>query len=129
LLMFNRMLSLDIPQAPLFKDEYERNIIPQVPLFSILSKFDGETVTTVPLKSGEEVEKRTYMIKELPQYLIMHFKRFSENLYFKEKNPTIINFPIKDLDMRDCKFQNGIYLVNTHLDTHFSKSEDPSKVP
>lgn len=36
-------LTLDIPPAPLFKDELEQNIIPQVPLSSLLSKFDGVT--------------------------------------------------------------------------------------
>ena len=36
-------LSLDIPSAPLFKDEFEQNIIPQVPLASLLAKYDGVT--------------------------------------------------------------------------------------
>lgn len=34
-------LSLDLPPPPLFQDE--RNIIPQVPLFELLNKFDGVT--------------------------------------------------------------------------------------
>lgn len=37
-------LSAEIPPPPLFKDEYERNIIPQMPLFTLLKKFDGETI-------------------------------------------------------------------------------------
>ncbi|CAM6088507.1 unnamed protein product [Calypogeia fissa] len=41
------MLGLDLPPPPLFKDVMEKNIILQVPLFNILKKFDGETVTEV----------------------------------------------------------------------------------
>ncbi|KAI5327188.1 hypothetical protein L3X38_026584 [Prunus dulcis] len=41
------MLGLDLPPPPLFKDVMEKNIIPQVPLFNILKKFDGETLIEV----------------------------------------------------------------------------------
>jgi U4/U6.U5 tri-snRNP-associated protein 2 len=34
-------LSLDLPASPLFLDEAEKNIIPQVSLASLLSKYDG----------------------------------------------------------------------------------------
>lgn len=36
-------LTLDLPQAPLYRDELLQNIIPQVPLGDILSKFNGTT--------------------------------------------------------------------------------------
>lgn len=36
-------LSLDLPSAPLYKDELEHNIIPQVPLATLLAKFNGLT--------------------------------------------------------------------------------------
>lgn len=43
-------LTLDLPTAPLYKDEKEQLIIPQVPLFNILAKFNGitEKVTRSP---------------------------------------------------------------------------------
>jgi U4/U6.U5 tri-snRNP-associated protein 2 len=31
--------------------------------------------------------------------LIFHIKRFTKNNWTKEKNPTIVNFPISDLDV------------------------------
>ena len=37
-------LSLDVPPPPVFTSETERDIIPQVPLYELLSKFDGKTV-------------------------------------------------------------------------------------
>jgi hypothetical protein len=36
-------LALDLPATPLFQDSNEKKIIPQVPLSSILAKFDGKT--------------------------------------------------------------------------------------
>ena len=37
-------LSLDIPPLPVFTAEGERDIIPQVPLFELLNKFNGQSV-------------------------------------------------------------------------------------
>lgn len=34
-------LTLKIPDAPIFKDQLERNVIPQMPIFDALQKFDG----------------------------------------------------------------------------------------
>lgn len=96
-------LSLDLPAAPLFKDSMDRNIIPQVPLFDLLSKFDGETEEAV-----RDGTKRRYHISKLPKYLIVHFKRFTLNNWFVEKNGTLVNFPIKNLDMKAFKKPKAI---------------------
>jgi len=40
--------------------------------------------------SGAMVE-----ITRLPQFIILYIKRFTKNTFFLEKNPTIVNFPIK----------------------------------
>jgi U4/U6.U5 tri-snRNP-associated protein 2 len=37
------MLTLDLPPPPLFQDVIEKNIIPQVDIFSLLAKYDGRT--------------------------------------------------------------------------------------
>jgi len=87
-------LSLDLPRSPLFKDNQDTNFIPQVPLFDLLQKFDG--VTTETLMNGE---KRRFQLSRLPRYLIIHYKRFTSNNWFKEKNPTLVNFPLYNLDM------------------------------
>ena len=36
-------LSIDLPPPPLFQDSVEKNIIPQVSLSSLLTKYDGKT--------------------------------------------------------------------------------------
>ncbi|KAI9866004.1 MAG: hypothetical protein M1813_001971 [Trichoglossum hirsutum] len=88
------MLTLDLPTAPLFQDELDRNIIPQVPLTTILSKYDG-------MKSQELLgqRKRYRLLHPLPLYLIFHVKRFSKNKFVDERNPTIVTFPVRSLDM------------------------------
>ena len=37
------ILTLDLPPPPLFQDEIDKNIIPQVDIFSLLAKYDGRT--------------------------------------------------------------------------------------
>lgn len=88
------LLTLDLPPAPLFQDELDKNIIPQVPLTSILSKYDG-------LKPAEHLNtrKRYRLLHPLPPYLLFHIKRFSKNKFVSERNPTIVTFPTRSLDM------------------------------
>ena len=88
------MLTLDLPPPPLFQDELEKNIIPQVPLTTILSKYDG--------RSTQELlghRKRYRLLHPLPPFLIFHIKRFSKNKFVAERNPTIVTFPVRSLDL------------------------------
>ncbi|KAG1659564.1 hypothetical protein FOA52_011920 [Chlamydomonas sp. UWO 241] len=91
------LLALDLPAAPLFKDVLEKNIIPQVPIFNVMRKFDGETVTD-DFRTG----RRRMRITRLPRCLALHFKRFTKNNFFLEKNPTLVNFPVRNLELRDA---------------------------
>ncbi|ROW09071.1 hypothetical protein VMCG_02859 [Cytospora schulzeri] len=101
------LLTLDLPPAPLFQDEQERNIIPQVPLTTILAKYDG--------RSAQEhlAHRRRYrLMHPLPPYLIMHVKRFSQNKFVSERNPTIVTFDARGLDVSpyvepDPSFHSG----------------------
>ncbi len=63
---------------------------PQVPIFHVLRKFDGEAVTD-DIRAG----RRRFRITRLPRYLPLHFRRFTKNNFFVEKNPTLVNFPVK----------------------------------
>ncbi|KAI9848679.1 MAG: hypothetical protein M1837_006766 [Sclerophora amabilis] len=88
------MLTLDLPSAPLFQDELERNFIPQVPLTTILSKYDG-----IHAQEHLALRRRYRLLHPLPPYLLFHIKRFSQNKFVDERNPTIVTFPIRSLDM------------------------------
>ncbi|EPQ60142.1 spindle pole body protein [Gloeophyllum trabeum ATCC 11539] len=88
-------LALDLPPPPLFQDAVEKNIIPQVGIHSVLAKYDGKTTQEI------RGQLRRYKCQRLPPYIILHFKRFTKNMFVEEKNPTIVNFPLRGLDFRD----------------------------
>ncbi|KAJ7204488.1 spindle pole body protein [Mycena pura] len=85
-------LAVDLPPPPLFQDAVEKNIIPQTSIHSVLAKFDGVTTQE---STGQ---LRRYKCQGLPPYIIVHFKRFTKNIFVEEKNPTIVNFPLRGLD-------------------------------
>lgn len=91
-------LTLDITEKPLFRDEDGGLVIPQEPLVSVLKKFDGVTFSEALAQSGANRMKR-YRLLRLPRYLILHLSRFKSNRYSREKNPTIVAFPVKNLDL------------------------------
>nr|BAO65810.1 ubiquitin specific peptidase 39 [Ciliophrys infusionum] len=101
------MLSLEIPPTPLFKDSQGGNIIPQVPLFQVLEKYNGKKYTDI-LKAGYQQRKR-YSLLELPPFIIFHLSRFTKNNFYMEKNPTIVTFPVKNLELREyLKFVDDV---------------------
>ncbi|KAG8199319.1 hypothetical protein JTE90_011785 [Oedothorax gibbosus] len=92
-------LTLDLPPPPLFKDELTENIIPQVPLSSILAKFNGQQEREY--KTYKDSKMKRFQVTTLPPYLILFIKRFTKNTFFIEKNNTIVNFPIKNVDFTE----------------------------
>ena len=68
----------------------------QVPIFDLLRKFNNQQ-TSDDIKAG----RRRFRLTKLPSYLVLHIKRFTKNNFFVEKNPTIVNFPVKNLELRD----------------------------
>lgn len=82
------ILTLDLPPVPLFRDAVEsKNIIPQVPLGTLLQKYNGINASE---RQSHRVRHR--LLHPLPQYLLFHIKRFSVNKFVSERNPTIVTF-------------------------------------
>ncbi|RWS13197.1 U4/U6.U5 tri-snRNP-associated protein 2-like protein [Dinothrombium tinctorium] len=98
-------LTLDLPPTPLFKDELRENIIPQVPLYTLLTKFNG--ITEKEYKTYKDSHMKRFELIKLPKYLILYIKRFTKNTFYIEKNPTIVNFPIKNVDLTEILSQTG----------------------
>lgn len=86
-------LTCDLPPTPLFQDEFKENIIPQVHLFQLLSKFNG--VSEKEYQTYKDNFSKRFEITKLPRFIILYIKRFTKNTFFIEKNPTIVNFPVK----------------------------------
>ncbi|KAI9230964.1 MAG: spindle pole body protein [Piptocephalis tieghemiana] len=87
------LLTLDLPPTPLFQDEQEKNIIPQVALSALMAKYDG----TSPVETHGTL--RRYKILHPPPYLIVHIRRFKKTGWSKEKNPTIVTFPLSQVPL------------------------------
>ncbi len=93
---------MDLPISPLFKDSSEKINIPQISIFQLLAKYNGKTFTDDPAKGI----KRRYQILKLPKNLILFFKRFDKNMFFVEKNNTIVTFPISNLSFENIIQEN-----------------------
>ncbi|KAJ2648201.1 U4 U6.U5 tri-snRNP-associated protein [Coemansia sp. RSA 1250] len=85
-------LSLELPPKPLFTntsldDPDDRAEIPQVSLMTLLQRY------------GSAQPEHTSMLQltKLPCYIICHIKRFNKNEFAVEKNPTVVNFPVRNL--------------------------------
>ncbi|PVD38835.1 hypothetical protein C0Q70_01459 [Pomacea canaliculata] len=89
-------LTCDLPAPPLYPDELRENIIPQVPFATLLAKFNG--VTEKEYKTYKDNTIKCFQLTHLPPFIICYFKRFTKNYFVSEKNPTIVNFPIKNID-------------------------------
>ncbi|CAK5030352.1 unnamed protein product [Meloidogyne enterolobii] len=70
-------LALDLPPAPLYLDERMQNIIPQVPLAQLLTKFNG--VTEKEYKTYKDNFIKRFELLHLPEYLIITYDRFHKN--------------------------------------------------
>lgn len=46
---------------------------------------------------------KRHQLTRLPPYLILFIKRFANNNFVKERNPTIVNFPLREVDLRECE--------------------------
>ncbi|OJD23553.1 hypothetical protein ACJ73_05095 [Blastomyces percursus] len=89
------ILTLDLPPTPLFQSTNAESIIPQVPLTTLLNKYNGLVASE---KLSHRVRHR--LLHPLPPYLLFHIKRFSKNKFVSERNPTIVTFPSpRSLDM------------------------------
>ncbi|RKP33787.1 hypothetical protein BJ085DRAFT_35477 [Dimargaris cristalligena] len=89
------MLSLDLPPAPLFQDEVRENIIPQIPLAELLDKYNGSTAQLTATQA------KYHRLQRLPPYLIITIQRFSRSNFSVDKNPTLVTFPLVNLDLAD----------------------------
>ncbi|SJX60759.1 related to SAD1-protein required for assembly of U4 snRNA into the U4/U6 particle [Sporisorium reilianum f. sp. reilianum] len=89
------LLAMDLPPPPpVLGGEEGEHLVPQVTLGQVLAKYDGDSL------HASNAKLTRYALRRLPPYLIVHFRRFTKNsLGQEERNPTLVNFPIKGLDV------------------------------
>ncbi|PWN34724.1 cysteine proteinase [Meira miltonrushii] len=104
------LLAIDLPPIPVFQDVIEKNIIPQVPIATVLSKYDG-----VSFQEARGMIRR-YKTLRLPPFLILHFKRFTKNNFIEERNRTIVEYPVKGLDLSPYIEDPSLASISTTYD-------------
>ncbi|CAJ0852586.1 8938_t:CDS:2 [Entrophospora sp. SA101] len=73
--------------------------------------------TQISQKTSESAGAlKRFQLISLPNYLIFHIKRFTKNNWDLEKNPTIVNFPIKKIEMKDLLENPESEMLDTHYD-------------
>uniref|UniRef100_V5ENH0 Spindle pole body protein-Sad1p n=2 Tax=Kalmanozyma brasiliensis (strain GHG001) TaxID=1365824 RepID=V5ENH0_KALBG len=88
------LLAMDLPPPPPVLGSTDNEIVPQITISQILAKYDGRSFH--PTRTA----LTRYALRRLPPFLIIHYRRFTKNsLGQEERNPTLVNFPIKGLDV------------------------------
>lgn len=78
-----------------------------------MAKFDGQTISD-DIRAG----RRKFKVTRLPNFLALQFKRFTKNNFFIEKNPTLVTFPVKNLDLKETlqvPLGELVWLMQTYI--------------
>ena len=86
----------DLPPMPVFQSSNSDIPIPTIDLNQLLSDFAAT---------------KGYQIHKSGRYLVIHFKRFGENRFYKEKNATVVRFPVRKLEARELGLEGCWDLV------------------
>ena len=89
-------LSLDLPPVPLYQSPTGEYLVPQVPLQQLLAKYDGGQLT----QRGDLMQ--AFSLEHLPDYLILHYRRFTRSHLVIEKNRTVVTHPLIGLPIQNC---------------------------
>jgi len=96
------MLTLDVPELKLFADKKTGNhIIPTTDIELLLQKYNGVQETQIK-RYGKDIKCYRHLIHTPPEYLIISIDRFHKSVWDTQKNPTVVTFPLKDLDLTFC---------------------------
>ncbi|MGH0162530.1 UNVERIFIED_CONTAM: hypothetical protein FKN15_068658 [Acipenser sinensis] len=107
--VFDPFWDLSLPIAK--KGYGEVSLMDCMRLFTKEDVLDGdEKPTCYRCKARRKCTKK-FTIQKLPKILVLHLKRFSEARIRTSKLSTFVNFPLKDLDLREFASENSIHAV------------------
>ncbi|KAM4650999.1 ubiquitin carboxyl-terminal hydrolase 2 isoform 2-T2 [Discoglossus pictus] len=108
---------------PIAKSVSEVSLMDCIRLFTKEDVLDGdEKPTCCRCKARRRCTKK-FTIQKFPKILVLHLKRFSEARIRSSKLSTFVNFPLKDLDLREfsaessCHSTYNLYAVSNHSGT------------
>ncbi|XP_066566888.1 ubiquitin carboxyl-terminal hydrolase 2a isoform X2 [Amia ocellicauda] len=107
--VFDPFWDLSLPIAK--KGYGEVSLMDCMRLFTKEDVLDGdEKPTCYRCKARRKCTKK-FTIQKFPKILVLHLKRFSEARIRTSKLSTFVNFPLKDLDLREFASENSIHAV------------------
>ncbi|CAN9501282.1 unnamed protein product [Ophioblennius macclurei] len=89
-------------------------------LFAKEDVLDGEERPTCTKCNARRKCTKRFSIQKFPQILVLHLKRFSDSNVRTNKLSTYVNFPLKDLDLREFTSESSerpvynLYAVSNH---------------
>ncbi|XP_015669055.1 ubiquitin carboxyl-terminal hydrolase 2 isoform X2 [Protobothrops mucrosquamatus] len=109
---------------PIAKKSYgEVNLIDCMRLFTKEDVLDGDEKPTCGHCKARTKCMKKFSIQRFPKILVLHLKRFSEARMRSSKLTTFVNFPLKDLDLREFASQScnhaiyNLYAISNHSGT------------
>ncbi|KAM6432173.1 ubiquitin carboxyl-terminal hydrolase 2 isoform 2-T6 [Liasis olivaceus] len=109
---------------PIAKKSYgEVNLIDCMRLFTKEDVLDGDEKPTCCRCKARTKCMKKFSIQRFPKILVLHLKRFSEARMRSSKLTTFVNFPLKDLDLREFASQScnhaiyNLYAISNHSGT------------
>ncbi|KAM4544559.1 ubiquitin carboxyl-terminal hydrolase 2-like [Odontesthes bonariensis] len=116
--MFDPFWDLSIPIAQ--KNSSEITLKDCLKLFTKEDVLDGEERPTCDRCRARRKCTKRFSIQKFPQILVLHLKRFSDSNVRASKLSTFVNFPLKDLDLREFAAEGSerpvynLYAVSNH---------------
>ncbi|XP_054448390.1 ubiquitin carboxyl-terminal hydrolase 2 isoform X2 [Pteronotus mesoamericanus] len=92
-------------------------------LFTKEDVLDGDEKPTCCRCRARKRCIKKFSIQRFPKILVLHLKRFSESRIRTSKLTTVVNFPLRDLDLREFASENtnhavyNLYAVSNHSGT------------
>ncbi|XP_043937058.1 ubiquitin carboxyl-terminal hydrolase 2 isoform X2 [Protopterus annectens] len=97
---------------PISKKSYsEVSLLDCMRLFTKEDLLDGDEKPTCYCCKARRKCTKKFTIQKFPKILVLHLKRFSEARIRTSKLSTFVNFPLKDLDLREFALDNNIHAV------------------
>ncbi|XP_040280982.1 ubiquitin carboxyl-terminal hydrolase 2 isoform X1 [Bufo bufo] len=119
--VFDPFWDLSLPIAK--KSVPEVSLMDCIRLFTKEDVLDGEEKPTCCRCKARRRCTKKFTVQKFPKILVLHLKRFSEGRIRSSKLSTFVNFPLRDLDLREFSSEPSthttynLYAVSNHSGT------------
>eukprot|EP00072_Mus_musculus_P067194 XP_017168957.1 PREDICTED: ubiquitin carboxyl-terminal hydrolase 2 isoform X4 [Mus musculus] len=119
----SEVVTSDLDPFPLQRGYPEVTLMDCMRLFTKEDILDGDEKPTCCRCRARKRCIKKFSVQRFPKILVLHLKRFSESRIRTSKLTTFVNFPLRDLDLREFASENtnhavyNLYAVSNHSGT------------